>query len=171
MTKARIIDTVKQLYRLAMVREVKENFRPSYIKPGTPSIAKEVITYRIDSGSCFKGRNTFVRFEFADDMLYKAYISTSYNQQEYSEMAANFDALRKSVQQNFKYEKGIKIDKKDLKSIGYMYSKTKTQELKPNVVTLQKLQNLTTSSASPNGYTIEIIWANLAGTRLERSAY
>ena len=171
MTKAEVTEGVKRLYQLAQIKDVKEDFRPPYIKAGTPSIRKEVITYRIDSGSCFNGRNTFVRFEFADDKLYKAYISTSFNQQEYANLLSNFEALRKSILQSWKYEKGIKIDNKDLKSTGYTYTKTKSVELKPNTVTLQYVQNLSPTSATQNAYTLEVIWANLVGTRLEGAVY
>lgn len=82
----------------------------TYAGTGGDSIVHETAIYRIDSSACLKGRNSTIKFEFADDKLYKAYLVTDYLPGELPELMANFNFLRGNIKRSWKYEKEVRLE-------------------------------------------------------------
>src|SRR5690242_7468160 len=75
---------------------------PPYKGTGGDSINKETLVYRPKGeAGCFRGSNTIIKLEFADDQLYKAYIGTEYTKSAFQQMLENYNFLRKVIKQKW----------------------------------------------------------------------
>ncbi len=168
MSKTVVLDSVDKTYQLPVTEKRIEKL-PPYKETGGDSIVNEIIVYDIKNSSCLKGSDTKLFLEFADDKLYKAYFVTEYSKSAYQDMIDNFNSLRGSIKPFWKYEKSIKLSGENMIGFGYDYSKVSRSTLKTEKVSLQYVDVQTNNSSSP--YQLEILWANLEGTRMEGSNY
>lgn len=168
MNKMTVVDSVNKTYKLSIISRKSEKL-PPYKGTGGDSIIKEMIVYNIEGSPCFQGRGSRLQLEFADDKLYKAYISTSYPKSAYNEMVENFNMLRGSIKPHWKFENEIKLAGNNIIGFGFDYSKTKKATVKTEKVTLQYVDSK--SNDQNSSYLLEVIWANLEGTRMEGSNY
>jgi hypothetical protein len=168
MSKMVVLDSVNKTYQLA-IADTKTQKLPPYKNSGGDSIVNEIISYKIDNSPCFRGTNTKLFLEFADNKLYKAYIVTEYSKTAYQDMISNFNTLRSSIKPYWKYEKEVKISGDNFLGFGYDYTKQKNATLKTEKVSLQYVDVQTNNSATT--YQLELLWANLENTRMEGSNY
>jgi len=168
MSKLVVLDSVNKNYQLSIENRKIEKLAP-YKGAGGDSIVKEIVTYKIDASPCFKGRNSKLFLEFADDKLYKAYIVTEYPKTSYQDMIANFNSLRDGIKPYWKYEKQVKLSGKNTVGFGYDYSKVQKPTIKTEKVSLQYVDDQTGNNNAP--YQLEVVWANLENTRMESSNY
>jgi hypothetical protein len=168
MTKAVVLDSVNKTFQLTINKQQVEKL-PPYKGTGGDSIIKEVISYKADSAPCFKGRNSTLYLQFADNKLYKAYLVTEYPKSAYQEMITNFNSLRGSIKPYWKYEKETKISGNNTLGFGYDYTKVEKPTNKTEKVSLQYVDQQTDKSNVP--YLLEVLWVNLANTRMESSNY
>ena len=164
MNKMVVMDSINKTYKLKVVSRKTENIKSS--TDGNP-IVKEVVAYTIDGSACFKGHNSKLQLEFADDKLYKAYLSTVYSKSTYSELISNFNSLRSSIKPHWEFENGIKLSGKNTTGFGYMYARTKKTPILEQV-TLQYTDYNTNDANS--SYILEVVWANVTNTRMKGSA-
>jgi len=164
-----VLDSVNKTYpQLGIANRVVEKI-PPYKGSGGDSIIKETVAYNIDSSPCFKGRSSKLFLEFADDNLYKAYIVTEYPKSSYQEMINNFNSLRGSIKPYWKFEKQVKLSGQNMVGFGYDYTKIEEASLKTEKVSLQYVDPQTDKTNI--AYQLEVLWVNLANTRMEGSNY
>jgi hypothetical protein len=168
MNKMTVMDSVNKTYKLDIFSRTVEKL-PPYKGTGTDSIVKEIIVYKIAGSACFKGSDTRLQLEFADDKLYKAYLSTVYPKTNYNEMISNFNSLRNSIKPHWQFESGIKISGENLLGAGFDYSKTKKITNKTEKVSLQYVDSKANDLNS--SFLLEVIWVNLGNTRMQNSNY
>src|SRR3954469_8747062 len=110
MNKAEVMDLINQKFQ-ATLPLIKNDVQklPPYKGSGGDSIVREILNFKPEFSQCFHGRNTLVQLEFADDKLYKAYISTEYPKTAYQDMMANYNFLRNVVKTKWPYEKSTKL--------------------------------------------------------------
>lgn len=168
MDKADVMNLLEKNYQAKLVNTRVEKL-PPYKGSGGDSIINEILTYKRDITPCFLGRNTVLFMEFADNKLYKAYISTEYPKSAYRDMMSNYDSLRKVIKAKWTYEKPIKLSGGNIVGYGYDYSQTKKSSNKTQKVSLHYID---LASNDPNGkYLLEVLWVNLENTRMESSNY
>lgn len=168
--KRTITDEMKQAYHATQLSITANNIKPDYIASEKDSILIETITYHIDSSACFQGHTQTLRLSFADNKLFKAYISAEFSKDQFDEMEDNLNALRKTIQNTYPHERAIKIKGTDVSGFGYTYTKDKRSKLKPDVVNAQYvLQNL--PGTPRQFYLLEFTWSNLNNTRMQGSNY
>jgi len=168
MSKPVVLDSINRTFQLTIDKQQVEKL-PPYKGTGGDSITKEVVSYRIDNAPCFKGRASKLYLQFADNKLYKAYIVTEYPKSAYQEMISNFNSLRSSIKPYWKYEKETKVSGSNTLGFGYDYTKVQKPNAKTEKVSLQYVDQQTDKSSVP--YLLEVIWINLANTRMENSNY
>lgn len=168
MNKMIVMDSVNKTYNLTIVSRQIEKL-PAYKGTGGDSIIKETIIYNIDKSPCLTGRGSTIQLIFADDKLYKAYLSTAYSKNNHQQMISNFNSLRRSIKPQWEFENEVKLSGNNIIGFGYDYSRTKKITIKTEKVTLQYVDSKTNDLHSP--YLLEVIWANLGNTRMEGSNY
>jgi hypothetical protein len=170
MSKAEVMDLINKKFQgsLRLVNTRAEKL-PPYKGSGGDSIIKEIFSYKRDSSPCFHGRNTLLQLEFADNKLYKAYISTEYSKTAYQDMMTNYNFLRNVIKVKWPYEKETKLSGGNIIGFGYDYTKTKTTTNKTEKISLQYVDSRTNDQATP--YLLEVLWANLANTRMQSSNF
>ena len=170
MSKNDVMDLINKKFQggLSLVNTRIEKL-PPYKKSGGDSIVKETFSYRPNFAQCFRGRNTLAQLEFADNKLYKAYISTEYPKTSYQAMMTNYNSLRNVIKAKWPYEKEIKLSGGNIVGFGYDYTKAKTTTNKTEKISLQYVDLKTNDQGNP--YLLEILWANLENTRMEGSKY
>lgn len=168
MNKMIVLDSVNRTYNLTIVSRDLEKL-PAYKSSGGDSIIRETINYNIDKSPCFTGRRSKLQLIFADDKLYKAYLSTVYPKNDHQQMVSNFNSLRRNIKRHWEFENEVKLTGKSIIGFGFDYSKTKKANMKTEKVTLQYVDLKAQDPHSP--YLLEVIWANLANTRMEASSY
>ncbi len=154
---------------LAVLTNTRAVKLPPYKTTGGDSINKEILVYRSKEVGCFRGSNTMIELEFADDKLYKAYISTEYAKSAYQQMFENYNFLINLIKQKWPYEKGTKLTAHNIAGYGYKYTKTDQPTTKAETVLVQYV-DLNTKSNTSN-YLLEVLWANLKNTRMESTNY
>jgi hypothetical protein len=154
--------------KMRMISQSSEKLKP-YSKTGGDSILHQTITYKVDSAQCLHGKDDYVRFEFADGRLYKAYIETTYDDYEFADMMTNFDYLHKDILRLWKYEKQITISGNNTQGTGYNFYKTLDKNVKLDMCNLQYVK--VPSGTGKDKYKLEILWVNLNNTRMENSMY
>src|SRR4051794_26053731 len=118
MDKAQVMDLVNENNYGKFSRTQIEKL-PPYKGSGGDSILKEILIYTPTSVRCFKGNNTLLKLEFADNKLYKAYISTEYPKASYKEMISNYNLLRDVIKAQWPYEKEVKLSSEKIVGFGY----------------------------------------------------
>jgi hypothetical protein len=168
MTKTDVVAYIGDNYKATLINTDVSKL-PPYKGSKGDSIIKEILSYKPDQQTCFNGRNTLFQLEFADNKLYKAYLSTMYPKSQYQDMIANYNSLRNVIKTEWAYEKEIKISGDNMAGFGYDYTKTKKTGKKTEKVSLMYVDS---RSDDPSGnYLLEVLWANLANTRMESSNY
>ncbi|RFM30334.1 hypothetical protein [Deminuibacter soli] len=168
--KNTVIGELKQAYRVTLVNTVSNSIKPEYIPATQDSILVETMTYTLDSSACFQGHTRTLRISFADNKLFKVYVSAEFSKDQFDELNTNLEALRKNIQQTYPYERGIKIKSNDISGFGYTYTKQKNGKGKLEAVTVQYvLQNL--PGTPRQFYLLELTWSNLNNTRMQRWNY
>jgi len=170
MSKAEVMDLINQKFQ-ATLPLVKNDVQklPPYKGSGGDSIVKEILNFKPEFSQCFHGRNTLVQLEFADDKLYKAYISTEYPKTTYQDMMANYNFLRNVIKAKWPYEKATKLSGDNIVGFGYDYTKTTTPTNKTEKVSVQYVDSKVNNPGTR--YILELLWANLADTRMQSSNY
>jgi len=168
MAKSDVVAFIDNNYKAALVDNHMEKI-PPYKGGKGDSIIKEILSYKADQQTCFHGRNTLFQLEFADNKLFKAYLSTMYPKTEYENMIANYNSLRNVIKSKWAYEKEIKISGDNMVGFGYDYTKTKSTNKKTEKVSLMYIDSRSNDPAS--NYLLEVLWANLKNTRMEGSNY
>ncbi|HEY6978581.1 MAG TPA: hypothetical protein VH396_19920 [Chitinophagaceae bacterium] len=170
MSKAEVMDLVNNKYQsdLPLVKTQVEKL-PPYKGSSGDSIVKEILSYKPNFSQCFHGRNTMVQLEFADDKLYKAYISTEYPKTAYQDMMTNYSFLRNVIKGKWASEKATKLSGENIVGFGYDYTKPKTSANKTEKVSLQYVDSRVNNQGTP--YILEVLWANLTDTRMQNSNY
>jgi len=168
MSKPEIIDFINKNYPSNLVNTQIEKL-PPYNGTGGDSIVKEILSYQRETTPCFRGRNTLLQLEFADNKLYKAYISTEYPKTSYQDMVSNYNFLRNVIKSKWVQEKGIKLSHANIVGFGYDYTKSKIPTQKIEKVTLQYVDAATNDPKT--NYLLEVLWVNLKNTRMEGSNY
>jgi hypothetical protein len=171
MSKGDVMDLINKKFpggSLSLVNTQVQKL-PPYKSGGGDSIVKEIFSYKPNFAQCFHGRNTLAQLEFADNKLYKAYISTEYSKTAYQDMITNYNSLRNVIKAKWPYEKEIKLSGANIVGFGYDYSKTKSSTNKTEKVSLQYVDSKTNDQGIP--YVLEVLWANLANTRMQGSNY
>jgi hypothetical protein len=168
MNKMIVMDSVNKTYNLTIVsRDIEK--RAAYQGTSGDSIFQETIMYNIEKSPCFTGRRSTLQLFFADDKLFKAYLSTLYYKNNYQELISNFNSLRGNIKPHWEFENEVKLSGKNTIGFGYDYTRTKKVTNKTEKVTLQYVDLKTQDSHSP--YLLEVIWANLQNTRMQDSSY
>jgi hypothetical protein len=142
---------------------------PPYKGTSGDSIVREILIYRPNGTRCFKGSNTMIQMEFADNKLYKAYISTEYPKSAYHQMLENYSFLRSVIKAKWPHESSLKVTADNTVGFGYNYSKTKKPTNQAELISLQYLDFNVNSLT--NNYLLEVIWANLKDTRMQNSNF
>ena len=170
MSKSDVMDLINKNFQdgLSLVNTQVVKL-PPYKGSGGDSIVKEIFSYKPNYAQCFRGRNTLAQLEFADNKLYKAYISTEYPKTAYQDMITNYNSLRDVIKAKWPYEKEVKLSGGNIVGFGYDYTKTKKTTNKTEKVSLQYVDPKTNDQGSP--YLLEVLWANLENTRMEGSNY
>jgi len=170
MSKAEVMDLINKRFQsgLSLVNTQVQKL-PPYKGSGGDSIVKEIFSYKPNFIQCFRGRNTLAQLEFADDKLYRAYISTEYPKTAYQDMITNYNSLRNVIKAKWPYEKTTKLSGDNIVGFGYDYTKTTTPTNKTERVSVQYVDSRTNDQGSP--YLLEVLWANLANTRMEGSNF
>jgi hypothetical protein len=168
MSKPEVIDLINRNYPSNLVHTQIEKL-PPYKGSGGDSIVKETFSYKRDITPCFKGHNTLLQLEFADNVLYKAYISTEFPKTAYGDMISNYNFLRNVIKAKWIQEKGIKLSSGNILGFGYDYTKAKIPNQKIEKVTLQYVDRATNNPKVD--YLLEVLWINLKNTRMESSNY
>jgi len=167
MSKGEAMDLLGKDYQANLVTRELEKLAP--YQGSTDSIVNERLIYTRDVTPCFNGANTKVQLEFADNVLFKAYISTTYPKTSYEDMMANFNSLKKVIKAKWTYEKEIKISGENMLGFGYDYTKTKKTTAKPEKISLHYIDYETNNPTS--NYILEVLWANLKNTKMNSSNY
>jgi len=169
MDKAVFLDSIHKSSNAALINSSTEKV-PPYANTGGDSIIVENYVYSIQSVSCFSGRNSKFIVSFADNLLFKVYISTEYPKEAMSDMLSNYNTLRNVIKPKWKFEKSTKISGGNLVGFGYRYTKTqKVTDKTENIQLLYIDDNV--SNKTTSNYTLEVVWANLANTRMQTSNY
>jgi len=168
MNKIDVMDLVKKNYDAILVNSKMEKL-PPYKGTGGDSILKEILSYKRDVAPCFRGTNTLLQLEFADNKLFKAYISTEYPKSGYEDMMSNYNFLRGVIKKKWKYERGTKLSGGDIVGFGYDYANTKKPTNKTEQISLQYIEPVPNKPNS--NYLLEMLWVNLKDTRMESSNY
>src|SRR3954447_2033508 len=112
MNKMAVMDSVNRAYKLTIVhREIKK--LPAYKGTSGDSIYQETIMYNIEKSTCFTGRRSNLQLFFADDKLFKAYLSTAYYKTNYQELVSNFNSLRGNIKPHWEFENEVKLSGKN----------------------------------------------------------
>jgi len=168
MSKMEVLDTVFKLYAKSPVSSTVEKLAP-YKATGGDSIIKEIMIYDLENPACFHGQRTKFQLEFADNKLYKVYLSTSFVKSAFQDLIANYNELRTVIKPKWAFENETKAAFENFVSFGYDYTKTKKVTKKTEKVSLQYVD---AAVNNPNSYyELEVIWANLLNTRMESSNY
>jgi hypothetical protein len=168
MNKMMVIDSVNRTYNLTILsRDITK--LPAYKGTAGDSIIQETFIYNIDKSTCFNGRRSTLELFFADDKLFKAYLSTAFYKNNYQELVSNFNSLRGNIKPHWEFENEVKLSGKNTIGFGYDYTRTKKVTNKTEKVTLQYVDLKPHDSHSP--YLLEVIWANLVNTRMQDSSY
>ena len=168
MAKPDVVAYIADNYKATLVNTDVSKL-PAYKGSKGDSIVKEILSYKPDQQTCFNGRNTLFQLEFADNKLYKAYMSTMYPKSQYQDMITNYNSLRSVIKTEWAYEKEIKISGDNMVGFGYDYTKTKSTNKKTEKVSLMYVDS---RSDDPTGnYLLEVLWANLSNTRMQNSNY
>jgi len=168
MAKPDVVAYIADNYKATLVNTDVSKL-PAYKGSKGDSIVKEILSYKPDQQTCFNGRNTLFQLEFADNKLYKAYMSTMYPKSQYQDMITNYNSLRSVIKTEWAYEKEIKISGDNMVGFGYDYTKTKSTNKKTEKVSLMYIDS---RSDDPTGnYLLEVLWANLSNTRMQNSNY
>ena len=154
---------------LATLTNTRMEKMPPYKGTSGDSIIREILIYRPNGTRCFKGSNTMIQMEFADNKLYKAYISTEYPKSAYHEMLENYSFLRSVIKATWPYESSLKVTANNTVGFGYNYTKTKKPTNQAEIISLQYL-DFDVKSLTTN-YLLEVIWANLKNTRMQNSNF
>jgi len=171
MDKAEVMDLVNKNYKVDLVDRRIEKL-PPYKKSGGDSITNEILLYKPDTITCFQGRNTLLHLQFADNKLYKAYISTEYPKSAYNDMIKNYNFLRNVIKAKWAHEKAMKLSGGNIEGVGYDYTKTKNATNKTDKTEKISLQYVDIETNNPKtNYLLEVLWANLENTRMEGSNY
>ena len=168
MNKNDVVDFINKNYKAILINSQVEKL-PPYKGSKGDSITKEILSYKPDQTTCFHGSNTLFQLEFAENKLFKAYISTMYPKSQYQDMIANYDSLRSVIKPKWAYEKAIKLSGENMVGYGYDYSKTKRITKKTEKTTLMYIDSRSDDPTS--NYLLEVLWANLSNTRMESSSY
>jgi len=168
MNKMMVMDSVYKTYDLTVVSREVERV-PAYQGTNGDSIVRETIMYNIDKSTCLTGKGSKLQLMFADDKLYKAYISTAYYKNNHQQLISNFNSLRKNIKPHWAYETEVKVSGKNMLGFGFDYSRTKKTTAKTEKVTLQYIDLNTHDSRNP--FLLEVIWVNLGNTRMQNSSY
>lgn len=170
-SKALVQKTLAKNFSLKLVSLESARIKPPYIKKPKDSILREIITYSIESGKCFLGKNSNMLVEFADGKLYKVQLYTQYDITEEEQMLSNFAKLKGSITKTYPFIKKMALRGEVLKGEGYMCSKSKKpQGKKVEQCNVQYVQ-LESTVTKQKYYQLEVIWANLNNTRMESSYY
>lgn len=162
-----MLDSLSKL-NLTLVNNITEKL-PPYGGKGD-SIIAETYVYSATGGTpCFGGNNRRMAVSFADNKLFKVYISTEYPKSAMSEMMNNYNSLRGVIQPKWKIEKGVKLSSDNVVGFGYRYTKSQKFSNKTENILLQYVDNNTKSTTGV--YLLEVVWANLNNTRMETSSY
>jgi hypothetical protein len=168
MNKMMVLDSVNKTYNMPIVnRFIKK--RPAYKGTTGDSIIEETIVYNIEKSVCLRGRRSTLQLFFADDKLFKAYLSTLYDKSNYQELVSNFNSLRGNIKPHWEFENEVKLNGKNTIGFGYDYTRTNKVTNKTEKVTLQYVDLKTQNAHNP--YLLEVIWANLQNTRMQDSSY
>ena len=168
MSKMEVMDSIQKAFSLAPTRTTLEKL-PPYAKTGGDSIVKEIILYEVEQSTCFHGQQTKFQLEIADNKLYKVYMSTQFAKSAYQDLISNYNDLRSVIKPKWAFERETKLAYDNIVGFGYDYSKTKKITNKTEKISLQYVDN---DVKNTNGYyLLEVIWANLANTRMEGSNY
>lgn len=169
MNKLEVVDTVYKGFNISPKSTTMEKL-PPYAKSGGDSIIKEILIYEgVSNSPCFHGQMTRFQLEFADNKLYKVYLSTQYAKSAYQDLISNYNDLRAVIKPKWQFERETKLAYDNIVGFGYDYSKTKKITNKTEKISLQYVDN---DVNNVNGYyLLEVIWANLANTRMEGSNY
>jgi hypothetical protein len=84
-------------------------------------------------------------------------------------MTSNFNSLRNSIKPHWKFESQITLSGDNFMGFGYDYSKTKKITAKTEKVSLQYVDSKINDATG--SYLLEVIWVNLANTRMDSSNY
>lgn len=168
--KPAVLDSLNKL-DIKLLNNLTEKL-PPYADQGGDSILSETYVYSSNIPTpCFQGSNSKLAVSFADNKLYKVYISTEYQKSAMPELMANYNSLRNVIQPKWKYEKSVKVSSDNIAGFGYRYTKTqKKLKNKTENILLQYTDN-NTKSITSGRYTLEVVWANLNNTRMEASSY
>lgn len=165
--KPAVIDSLGKL-NLTLVTNTTEKL-PPYGGQGD-SIIAETYVYSANEGTpCFQGNNRRMAVSFADNKLFKVYISTEYPKSAMTDMMNNYNNLRGVIKPKWKTEKGVKLSSDNIVGFGYRYTKGQKFTNKTENILLQYVDNNTKSTTGV--YTLEVVWANLNNTRMESSSY
>lgn len=119
-SKDAVTNAVKNIDGITTISSNEQNpLAQDYKKNATTN---ETLIYKINSGNCFRGNNTLIRFEFENGKLFKAYITTQFANVDYYDMQDNFNALRNMLKASFENEKQTKKTSGILISNGYTFS-------------------------------------------------
>lgn len=166
--KPSVLDSLNKL-NLTLVSNLTEKL-PPYANQGGDSIIAETYVYTANEPTeCFQGNNSKMAVSFADNKLFKVYISTEYSKSAMADMMTNYNNLRNVIKPKWKHEKGVKLNSDNIVGFGYRYTKTQKFTNKTENILLQYVDNNTKSMSGK--YTLEVVWANLNNTRMETSSY
>jgi len=167
--KAVFLDSIHKTANAALVSSSIDKVAP-YKGTGGDSITVENYVYSIQSVSCFSGKNAKFTVSFADNLLFKVYISTEFQKNEMSEMLSNYNMLRNVIKPKWQFEKSTKVSGNNLVGFGYRYTKTQKVSKKTENILLMYIDDNVSNKTNSN-YTLEVVWANLANTRMQSSNY
>jgi len=168
MQKAAVLDSVSKVVAASQIQSTIEKL-PPYKGTGGDSITKEIVVYLVEKPVCFYGLQTKFQLEFADDKLFKVYISTEFGREYFQELTANFNDLRKVIRSQWPFEKATRLLSANLHGSGYEFTKTKKVTTKTEKIIVQYVDpDLKNSKAK---YLLEVLWANLKNTRMEGSNF
>ena len=168
MSKMEVLDTVFKLYAKSPVSSTVEKLAP-YKATGGDYKIEEIMIYDLENPACFHGQRTKFQLEFADNKLYKVYLSTSFVKSAFQDLIANYNELRTVIKPKWAFENETKAAFENFVSFGYDYTKTKKVTKKTEKVSLQYVD---AAVNNPNSYyELEVICANLLNTRMESSNY
>lgn len=168
MSKMEVLDTLFKMYALKPGQTTTVKLAP-YKATGGDSIIKETMIYNVEKSVCFHGQQTKFQLEFADNKLYKVYLSTSFEKSAFQDLIANYNELRSVIKPKWAFENETKVTSENVLGFGYDYTKTKKVTKKTEIISLQYVD---AAVNNPNSnYLLEVIWANLLNTRMEGSNY
>lgn len=130
MSKMEVLDTVFKLYAKSPVSSTVEKLAP-YKATGGDSIIKEIMIYDLENPACFHGQRTKFQLEFADNKLYKVYLSTSFVKSAFQDLIANYNELRTVIKPKWAFENETKRLLKTLYHLDTIIQKQKKLLKKP----------------------------------------